>query len=124
MGWARPEFKSGAVSYQINIISNTPLLHVYRSGLLVGLAFVAVCVIGCVIAYRALVSRSFPFAFYGGVFIAYCLVALQLDHSTADVPQTVLCFSVLLAFLVYIDRSLRADARAQTRPRELAVAAA
>jgi hypothetical protein len=125
LGWARPEFKSGAVSYQINIISNTPLLHVYRSGLLVGLAFVAVCLIGCVIAYRALGSRSFPFAFYGGVFIAFCLVALQLDHSTADVPQTTLCFSVLLAFLVYIDRSMRAEARQVASPsREFAVAAA
>ncbi|WP_146221051.1 O-antigen ligase domain-containing protein [Mycolicibacterium moriokaense] len=124
LGWARPEFKSGAVSYALNIISNTPLLHVYRSGLLTGLAFVAVCLIGCVIAYRAMGFRSLPFALHGGVFIAFCLVALQLDHGAADVPQTTLCFSVLLAFLVYIDRSMRAEAcKEPGRTNELAVAA-
>jgi polysaccharide biosynthesis protein PslJ len=86
-------------------------LHIYRAGLLVGIAFIVVCVIGCVISYRALTSGSFPFAFYGGVFIAFCLVALQLDHGTADVPQTTLCFSVLLAFINYIGRRMREQKR-------------
>jgi len=123
LGWARPEFKSGAVGYALNLISNAPLLHVYRAGLLVGIAFTVVCLIGCVIAYRALSSRSLPFAIYGGVFIAMCLVALQLDHGVADVPQTTLCFSVLLAFLVYIDRSMRAQARQEAdQTKEMAVA--
>lgn len=123
LGWARPEFRSGAASYALNLISNAPLLHIYRAGILVGFAFVIVCLIGCVIAYRALGSRSFPFAFYGAVFIAFCLVALQLDHGAADVPQTTLCFSVLLAFLVYISRSMRAEAREVAgETEELAVA--
>lgn len=111
LGWSRPEFKSGMASYELNLISNTPLLHVYRAGLLVGIAFVIVCLIGCVIAYRALDSQSLPYALYGGVFIAFCLVALQVDHGSADVPQTTLCFSVLLAFIVYIDRQLREQKR-------------
>lgn len=120
LGWARPEFKSGMASYQLNLISNSPLLHVYRAGLVVGVAFVIVCLIGCVIAYRALGSRSFPFAFYGGVFIAFCLVALQLDHGTADVPQTILCFSVLLAFINYVARRMREEARQPESGAELA----
>jgi hypothetical protein len=111
LGWSRPEFKSGMASYALNLISNAPLLHIYRAGLLVGIAFIVVCLIGCVIAYRALTSGTFPFAFYGGVFIAFCLVALQLDHGTADVPQTTLCFSVLLAFMNYIGRQMREQAR-------------
>jgi hypothetical protein len=122
LGWARPEFKSGAASYALNLISNTPLLHVYRAGVLTGLAFVAVMIIGCVISYRALRSNSLPFAVYGGVFIADCLVGLQLDHGVADVPQTTLCFSVLLAFLVYVDRLLRTQAQPLGRTEELAIA--
>ncbi len=117
LGWSRPEFKSGMASYELNLISNAPLLHVYRAGILVGIAFVVVCVIGCVIAYRALSRAAFPYAFYGGVFVAFCLVALQLDHGTADVPQTTLCFSVLVAYINYIGRKMRE----QARERELGV---
>ncbi len=122
LGWARPEFKSGAASYALNIISNTPLLHVYRAGVFTGLAFVAIMIIGCVISYRALRSDSLPFAVFGGVFIADCVAGLQLDHGVADVPQTTLCFSVLLAFLVYVDRLLRAQAQPRGRTEELAIA--
>jgi hypothetical protein len=47
---------------------------------------------------------------------------LQLDHSVADVPQTIACFSVMLAFLVYIDRLLRTQAQPLGRTEELAIA--
>ncbi|MDT5339986.1 MAG: polysaccharide biosynthesis protein PslJ [Mycobacterium sp.] len=107
LGWTRPEIIDPAQSYALNIISNAPLLQIYRAGLITGLAFIAVVVIGCILSYRALRSDSLPFAVYGGVFIAFCFVALQLDHGVADVPQTTLCFSVLLAFLGYVDRSRR-----------------
>jgi hypothetical protein len=29
---------------------------------------------------------------------------MQLDHGTADIAQIVLLYSILLAFLVYVDR--------------------
>jgi hypothetical protein len=122
LGWARPEFKSGAASYALNLISNTPLLHVYRAGVFTGLAFLAVMIIGCIIGYRALRSDSLPFAVYGGVFIADCFVGLQLDHGVADVPQTILCFSVLLAFLVYVDRMLSMQAQSLGRTEEPGIA--
>jgi ABC-type multidrug transport system fused ATPase/permease subunit len=120
LGWARPEFKSGEASYALNLISNAPLLQIYRGGILTGLAFLVVCVIGCVIGYRALRSDSLPFAVFGGVFIAFCLVALQLDHGVTDIPQTTLCFSILLAFLGYIDRSLH-DRPQQSAPTNEAI---
>ena len=106
LGWARPELYSGEASYTLNLISNAPLLQIYRGGIITGLAFLVVCVIGCVISYRALRSHSLPYAVFGGVFIAFCLVALQLDHGVTDVPQTTLCFSILLAFIGSIGRSL------------------
>ncbi len=104
-GWARPEIIDPATSYAVNLISNSPLLQIYRGGIVTGLGFLAVILIGCIMSYRALRSDSLPFAVYGGVFIAFCIVALNLDHGVTDVPQTTLCFSVFLAFVGYIDRS-------------------
>ena len=124
LGWARPEFHIAASAYQINLISNTPLLQIYRGGIFTGLAFIAVLVIGCVMGYRALRSDSLPFAVYGGVFIATCFVGLQLDHGAADIPQVILQFSVLLAFLVYVYRSRHAPQHPPADTKEVAVAAA
>jgi uncharacterized membrane protein YccC len=80
------------------------LITTYRGGLIAGIAFVAVMIVGIVISYRALISHELPWAFYGGIFIAFCFVGMQLDHGTADIAQIVLLYSILLAFLVYVDR--------------------
>jgi hypothetical protein len=106
-GWGRPEFLDPAYAYSLNLVSNAPLITIYRGGIITGFAFVAVMVVGCIISYRALISDSLPWAIYGGVFIAVCFVGLQLDHGSADIPQVVLLYSILLAFLVYIDRARR-----------------
>jgi hypothetical protein len=107
LGWARTEIIDPATSYAVNLISNSPLLTIYRGGIVAGLGFLAVILVACMMSYRALRSDSLPFAVYGGVFIAFCIVALNLDHGVTDVPQTTLCFSVFLAFVGYIDRSRR-----------------
>jgi hypothetical protein len=103
-GWGRREFLDPSYSYTLNLVSNAPLITVYRGGILTGLAFLAVIIVGCIMSYRALISGSLPWAIYGGVFIALCFVAMQLDHGTADIAQIVLLYSIMLAFLVYIDR--------------------
>jgi hypothetical protein len=110
LGWGRPEFKNGAYAFNLNFVANAPLLTVYRAGIITGLAFVAILVVGCIIGYRALRSDSLPCAIYGGTFIGFSLVAFQLDHPVVDIPQSTLTFSVLLAFLVYVDTS-RGSAR-------------
>ena len=107
LGWTRPEIIDPALSYAANIISNAPLLAILRGGLVTGLGLIAVIIVGCIMSYRALRSDSLPFAVFGGVFIAFCLVGLQLDHGVTDVPQTTLCFSIFLAFVGYVDRSRR-----------------
>ena len=114
LGWARPEFIDPEFSYLFNLPSNAPLIALYRGGILVFIAFMAVVVIGCVVAYRALRSDSTPNAIYGGIFIGICFVQMQLDHNVADVPQQVVLYSIFLAFLVYVDRE-RIDARQQIR---------
>ena len=105
LGWGRLEFRDGEFAFTLNHVSNAPLLTIYRGGIFAGLAFLAVLVIGCVMGYRALRSNSLPGAIYGGIFIGFCVVALNLDHPVVGIPQATLTFSVLLVFLVYIDRA-------------------
>ena len=105
LGWGRPEFKNGNLAFQLNYVSNAPLITVYRAGIFAGLAFVAIMVIGCIVGYRALRSASTSNAIMGGFFISACFLALQLDHTVASVSQPVMLFSILLAFLSSTSRS-------------------
>jgi polysaccharide biosynthesis protein PslJ len=105
LGWGRLEFRDGEFAYTLNHVSNAPLLTIYRGGIIAGIAFLAVLIIGCVISYRALRSDSLNWAIAGGVFIGFCVVALNLDHPVVGIPQATLSFSVLLVFLVYMDRA-------------------
>jgi len=68
-------------------------------------------VIGCVMSYRAIRSNSFAWAGYGGIYIGFCVVALQLDHPVVGIPPATLKFSILLAFLVHIDRERQEQVR-------------
>jgi hypothetical protein len=105
LGWGREEFKNGAVGFTVNHVANAPLLTVYRGGVVTGTLFVAVLLIGCLMAYRALRSTSLPSAMLGGVFICFCAVALQLDFPTVTIPSVTMMFSVFLVFLVYVDQT-------------------
>jgi hypothetical protein len=113
-GWGRREFLDPTYSYTLNLVSYAPLITTYRGGLITGIAFLAVMIIGCIMAYRALISDSLPWAIYGGVFIGLCFVAMQLDHGTADIAQIVLLYSIMLAFLVYIDRERSEEQRRES----------
>ncbi|ODQ84475.1 hypothetical protein BHQ17_27210 [Mycolicibacterium holsaticum] len=108
LGWDRPEFRSGQLAQSLNYVSNAPLLTVYRGGIITGLVFVAVLVVGAVIAYRALRSPSLTHAVYGGVFIGIAVVSANLQQSVVDMPQMTLTFSILLAFMVYVDQTRHA----------------
>lgn len=107
LGWDRPEFRSGQLAQSLNYVSNAPLLTVYRGGIITGLVFVMVLVIGCILAYRALRSESLTSAVYGGMFIGIAVVSCNLQQSVVDMPQMTLTFAILLAFMVYVDQSNR-----------------
>jgi hypothetical protein len=113
LGWDRPEFRSGQAAQQLNYVSNAPLLTVYRGGIITGLIFVAVLVIGCVMAYRAMRSSSLPNAVFGGVFIGTAVVYMNLAQSVVDMPVMALQFSVFLAFMAYVDQSRREELRSR-----------
>jgi multisubunit Na+/H+ antiporter MnhF subunit len=119
LGWNRPEFKSGQLAQQVNYPSNAPLLTLYRGGIITALALVVVLVIGCVISYRAMRSPSLPDAVFGGSFIGIAVVSCNLQQSIVDMPQMTLTFSILLAFLMYVDQSRRLS-RDESRSRDLA----
>jgi hypothetical protein len=105
LGWGGKEFKVGDYAYTLNHVANAPLFTVHRGGVFAGLAFVLVMVVGCIVSYRCLRSDSLPVATYGGIYIGFVVVALQLDHPVVGVPQSTIAYSILLAFLVYADQS-------------------
>jgi len=108
-GWSQREFKDGAYAFIENFVSNAPLIAIHRGGIFVGAAFLAVVVIGCVIGYRLLRSNSLPGALYGGVFIGFSIVALNLDHPVVVIPQIVFLYTIFLTFLAYADQLRRED---------------
>jgi hypothetical protein len=105
LGWDRPEFHTGAAAQTFNYVSNAPLLTVYRDGIIAGLLFTAVLLIGCGLGYRAMRSPSLPYATFGGVFIGLALVYMNLAQSVVDMPVMAVNFSIFLAFLVYVDQT-------------------
>ena len=108
-GWSQREFKDGAYAFLENFVSNAPLIAIHRGGIFVGLAFLGVVAIGCVIGYRLLRANSLPRALYGGVFIGFSFVALNLDHPVVVIPQIVFLYTIFLTFLAYADQ-LRVEA--------------
>jgi hypothetical protein len=113
LGWDRPEFRSGQAAQQLNYVSNAPLLTVYRGGVITGLLFVVILVIGCVLGYRAMRSASLPNAVFGGVFIGTAVIYMNLAQSVVDMPVMALQFSMFLAFMVYVDQSRRDELRSR-----------
>lgn len=100
LGWGRAEFKDPGTAFDVNYVANAPLLTVYRGGILAGLAFVAIIVVGAIIGYRCLRSRNWEHGFIGGGFIGFSVVALQLDFPVVTIPATTMAFSILIVFLV------------------------
>jgi hypothetical protein len=103
--WGGKWFKDGSFAYNYNHVANAPLWTTFRGGVFTGLAFVLVIIVGCIISYRCLRSNSLPVATYGGIYIGFVVVALQLDHPVVGIPQSTIAYSILLAFLVYADQS-------------------
>jgi len=104
LGWGRPEFKDGNTAFTLNFVANAPLITIYRAGIVVGLIFITMLILGCVVSGRLIRSNSLPYAMFGGIFIGMCFVALQLDHMVATIPQVTLMFSVMLTFLIFVDQ--------------------
>lgn len=102
-GWSLREFKDGPYAFTENFVSNAPLIAVHRGGLIAGLSFVAVIIIGCIVAAKLIRTDSLPHAFYGGVFIAFSTITLNLDHPVVVIAQMTFMYTFFLVFLQYSD---------------------
>lgn len=101
LGWGRREFFDPATTFVTNFVANSPLLTIYRGGLLVGLVFCLALIVGIVNGYRCMRSDKWEYGLMGGGFIGFVLIALQLDYPVVTIPPITMAFAVLLTFLVH-----------------------
>jgi hypothetical protein len=120
-GWSLREFKDGPYAFTQNFVSNAPLIAIHRGGLVAGLSFIAVIIIGCVVGARLIRAGSLPHAFYGGTFIAFSVIALNLDHPVVVIAQMTFMYTFFLIFLQYADELRKAG---QLDPPKTAASAA
>ena len=99
LGWGRLEFRDGAAGIAVNYVANSPLLTVYRGGVLVGLAFVALLVVALIASWRGLRSGDLGLGIVGAGFVGFAAVALQVDFPVVTIPPVTALFSLLLAAL-------------------------
>ncbi|MBJ7289143.1 O-antigen ligase domain-containing protein [Williamsia sp.] len=100
-GWGLPEFKDPALAFTTNFVANAPLLSVYRGGVLVGITFVIGMLYSCTLGYRCLRSDQWNLGLYGGSFIGFFLITMQLDIGTVTIPVSTAGLSFLLVFLIH-----------------------
>lgn len=109
-GWSLREFKDGPYAFTQNFVSNAYLIAIHRGGLIAGLSFLLVIVIACVVAAKLIRRGSLPHAFYGGTFIAFSVIALNLDHPVVVIAQMTFMYTFFLIFLEYSDELRKAGA--------------
>ncbi|PPF82236.1 hypothetical protein C5B96_09795 [Subtercola sp. Z020] len=95
-GWALREFTDSYYGYLINHVANTPLLVVYRGGIIAGIAFLVLLIVGVVASVRGLRSKNIGFGMMGAVFIGLVLIAFELDFPVVTMPPLAMGFSILL----------------------------
>lgn len=96
-GWGATEFIDEVVGYEVNYVSNSPLLTIYRGGIFTGLAFIAVLIAAAVIAHRNARLDPWESGVIGAVLVGFVLVGLQLDFPVVTHAPMTMVFSALLA---------------------------
>ncbi|MBO1267710.1 hypothetical protein [Arthrobacter cavernae] len=99
LGWGRIEFRDAEAGFLVNHVANAPLLSIYRGGLVTGLVFCTLLIVGLVLAVKGLRGADTAAGYVGAAFIGLVLVALQLDFPVVTIPPVATLFAVLLGFL-------------------------
>lgn len=98
-GFGSAEFTDATIASTTNYVANAPFVAMYRGGLVVGLVFVVLLLVGLRMAWRMVRSDSFETAVVGAGFIGLTLVALQLDFPVVTLLPAIAVFMLLLAFM-------------------------
>ncbi|MGU3432788.1 O-antigen ligase family protein [Actinomycetes bacterium M1A6_2h] len=99
-GWGAKELIDQTEGYKVNYVANTPLLTIYRGGILVGIVFIALLLVGIVAAHATMRQVPWESGVIGAAFIGFTLVALQLDFPVVTNGAATMMFSVMLVMLV------------------------
>lgn len=103
-GWYLREFWDPVYGFHVNYAANTPLVVIYRGGIVVGLVFVVLLVLGLVVSVRAMRRGQSGAGIGGGVLFGLVFVAFQLDFPVVTMPPLAMCFALLLAEVQALDR--------------------
>ncbi|AYJ48080.1 O-antigen ligase domain-containing protein [Rhodococcus sp. P1Y] len=98
-GWGIAEFTDEVAGYNANYVANSPLVSIYRGGILVGIAFVLVLAAGFVVAHRNARKPAWESGITGAALVGFSLVALQLDFPVVTHAPVTMAFVVLLVFV-------------------------
>jgi hypothetical protein len=115
-GWGIEEFHDATVAATANYVANAPLLTIYRAGTFVGIAFVMMLICGVFLSVRQLRGGSWPGSVVGAGFIAFVVVALQLDFPVVILSPATMAFGILLGFVAHPQVQDVADLVPRRRP--------
>lgn len=96
-GWNLREFSDPFYGYSINHAANTPLIVVYRAGVLAGIAFVVLLTLTIIVAARLARHRYPGAALQLGVVVGVTVFAFQLDFPVVTMPPLAMAFALMLA---------------------------
>lgn len=108
-GWYLREFWDPVYGFHVNYAANTPLVVIYRGGIVVGLVFVALLVLGLIVSVRAMRRAHNGAGVLGGVLFGLVFVAFQLDFPVVTMPALAMCFAFVLAEVQALDRTQAGD---------------
>ena len=99
-GFGAKEFTDEVAGWNVNYVANSPLLTIYRAGILAGIAFIALLVVGAVKSFRDMRRTPWESGVIGAAFVGFSVVALQLDFPVVTHAPATMAFSVLVAMLM------------------------
>lgn len=101
LGWVRDEFREVTVGVTVNFVANTPLLTIYRGGLVTAIPFV-ILLIACLLrGWRVLRHGTTQGGILAAGLIAFILVALQLDFPVVTQSPATTVFAILIGFVAH-----------------------
>ena len=108
-GWYLREFWDPVYGFHVNYAANTPLVVIYRAGIVVGLVFIVLLAIALIISVRSMRRARIGAGVLTGILFGLVLIAFQLDFPVVTMPALAMCFALVLAEVQALDRAPDGD---------------